>query len=45
LMFSVSTQRPENLESMAAASFRILAERAPTAAFGHGLASLLSRVG
>ena len=45
LILALSTQRPENLESMGAASYRILAERAPTAACGHGLASLLSRVG
>jgi 1,2-diacylglycerol 3-alpha-glucosyltransferase len=44
LMLSVSTQRPERLESMGFASCRILAGRAPTA-FGHGLASLLTRVG
>jgi 1,2-diacylglycerol 3-alpha-glucosyltransferase len=45
LMLTLCSQRPENLESMGAASRRILAERAPTVAFGHGLASLLSRVG
>jgi glycosyltransferase involved in cell wall biosynthesis len=44
-MFTLSTQRPEVLESMGDASRRILVERAPTAAFGHGLASLLTRVG
>jgi glycosyltransferase involved in cell wall biosynthesis len=45
LMLAFSTQRPESLKAMGAASRRILAERAPTAAFGRGLASLLSRVG
>jgi 1,2-diacylglycerol 3-alpha-glucosyltransferase len=45
LMLTLSTQRPESLEAMGAASRRILAERAPTAAFGRGLASLLTRVG
>jgi glycosyltransferase involved in cell wall biosynthesis len=44
LMLSLSSQRPENLESMGAASRCILAERAPTTAFGHGLARLLSRL-
>jgi glycosyltransferase involved in cell wall biosynthesis len=45
VMVTLSTKRPEALEAMGDASRRILAERAPTAVFGHGLASLLSRVG